>query len=109
MNQPTVLSLECPKLRAAMSDISLTQRWEVLRRSANPLTTHALADACGVSDGVAQHTLDLLVEAGVAKSRADALAWCVRLVGKNSNEWLGSLRSAMDDVARLRASGPSSS
>ena len=56
-----------------------------------------------------RQVLDLLVEAGVAKSRADALAWCVRLVGKNSNEWLGSLRSAMDDVARLRASGPSSS
>ena len=73
MNQPTVLSLECPKLRAAMSDISLTQRWEVLRRSANPLTTHALADACGVSDGVAQRTLDLLVEAGLAvRLRASA-------------------------------------
>src|SRR5215207_7066424 len=31
--------------------------------------------------------LDTLVAAGVARSRADALAWCVRLVGRNADEW----------------------
>ena len=50
--------------------------------------------------------LDTLVDAGVAKSRSDALAWCVKLVGKHSDEWLTQLRSAMEEVARVRESGP---
>jgi hypothetical protein len=50
--------------------------------------------------------LDTLVESGVARSRADALAWCVKLVGRNSEEWLGRLREAMESVERVRAEGP---
>ncbi len=50
--------------------------------------------------------LDTLVDAGVAKSRSDALAWCVKLVGKHSDEWLTQLRSAMEEVQRVRESGP---
>ena len=51
--------------------------------------------------------LDTLVDAGVARSRSEALAWCVRLVGEHAEEWLGELRSAMSAVDRLRAQGPS--
>jgi len=50
--------------------------------------------------------LDTLVEAGVARSRADALAWCVRLVGEHTDDWLGELREAMTSVQRLREQGP---
>jgi hypothetical protein len=50
--------------------------------------------------------LDTLVDAGVARSRSEALAWCVRLVGRNSDEWLGALRTALDDVAKVRGEGP---
>jgi hypothetical protein len=50
--------------------------------------------------------LDTLVDAGVARSRSEALAWCVKLVGRHSDEWLASLRSAMTEVERLRAAGP---
>lgn len=64
--EPVVLSLTCPKVRAAMADIAAMQRWEVLRRSTTPLSVHDLAVACGVSDGVAQRSVDLLVEAGLA-------------------------------------------
>lgn len=53
-----------------------------------------------------RQVLDTLVDAGVARSRSDALAWCVRLVGQNTDTWLGSLREAMGEVDRLRASGP---
>lgn len=53
-----------------------------------------------------RRVLDTLVEAGVARSRAHALAWCVRLVGRNSEEWLGDLREAMEAVAKVRSSGP---
>jgi hypothetical protein len=50
--------------------------------------------------------LDTLVAAGVARSRADALAWCVRLVGRNTGTWLDDLRTAMRDVERIRGEGP---
>jgi len=50
--------------------------------------------------------LDTLVEAGVARSRADALAWCVRLVGQHESDWLAELREAMNAVADVRAQGP---
>ena len=53
-----------------------------------------------------RRVLDTLVEAGVARSRADALAWCVKLVGRNTDEWLRELRDALQAVQRLRAEGP---
>lgn len=52
--------------------------------------------------------LDTLVEAGVARSRADALAWCVKLVGEHSADWLARLREAMTAVEEVRAQGPTS-
>jgi hypothetical protein len=53
-------------------------------------------------------TLDTLVAAGVARSRADALAWCVKLVGQNEEAWLGALKQALAQVDVLRAQGPAS-
>ena len=50
--------------------------------------------------------LDTLVAANVARSRADALAWCVRLVGQHTDDWLTGLRTAMEEVDRLRSAGP---
>lgn len=53
-----------------------------------------------------RQVLDTLVDAGVARSRSDALAWSVRLVGQHTEEWLGKLRDAMKAVDDLRAEGP---
>ena len=50
--------------------------------------------------------LDTLVDAGVARSRADALMWTVRLAGKHSEQWLTELREAMSKVDDLRSEGP---
>ncbi|HEX3425114.1 MAG TPA: hypothetical protein VHT30_03215 [Acidimicrobiales bacterium] len=52
--------------------------------------------------------LDTLIDAGVARSRSDALAWCVRLVGRNEAEWIADLRVAFEHVENVRAQGPSS-
>ena len=52
--------------------------------------------------------LDTLVDSGVARSRSDALAWAVRLVGQHADEWLTELREAMARVDELRTKGPSS-
>lgn len=53
-----------------------------------------------------RQVLDTLVDAGVARSRADALAWSVKLVGEHAEEWLAKLRDAMTAVDDLRAQGP---
>jgi Arc/MetJ-type ribon-helix-helix transcriptional regulator len=50
--------------------------------------------------------LDTLVDSGIARSRSDALAWAVRLVGEHADEWLADLREAMAKVDELRAKGP---
>jgi len=50
--------------------------------------------------------LDVLEDAGVARSRSEALAWCVRMVGANLDEWLRDLRTAFEHVERVRARGP---
>ncbi|HEY2060421.1 hypothetical protein [Amycolatopsis sp. NBC_01480] len=50
--------------------------------------------------------LDTLVDAGVARSRSEALVWAVRLVGEHADTWLADLREAMTKVDDLRAKGP---
>jgi hypothetical protein len=50
--------------------------------------------------------LDTLVDAGVARSRSDALAWCVRLTGEHADAWLAELRTALQRVEEVRAQGP---
>ena len=50
--------------------------------------------------------LDTLVDAGVARSRSDALAWCVRLVGTHEGDWLKDLDDALAAVRRVRKEGP---
>jgi hypothetical protein len=52
--------------------------------------------------------LDTLVDAGVARSRSEALAWCVRLVGENESAWIEKLRTALGSVEAVRGEGPKS-
>jgi len=53
-----------------------------------------------------RRVLDTLVDAGVARSRSEALAWSVRLVGEHADTWLAGLREAMTAVDKLRTEGP---
>ena len=53
-----------------------------------------------------RQTLDTLVGAGVARSRSDALAWCVRLVRDHEGEWIDQLRDALVAVEEARSTGP---
>jgi hypothetical protein len=50
--------------------------------------------------------LDTLVAGGVARSRSEALAWCVKLVGRHEADWLQDLREALTHVERARSEGP---
>jgi hypothetical protein len=53
-----------------------------------------------------RQVLDTFIDAGVARSRSEALAWCVRLVGKHQSEWIENLRDALTHVEKVRAQGP---
>jgi hypothetical protein len=70
------------------------------------LFTHLSAPVMTRLRQAERQVLDTLVDAGVARSRSDALAWCVRLVGQHSTDWLTDLRTAMSTVDDLRRRGP---
>jgi hypothetical protein len=53
-----------------------------------------------------REVLDTLLAAGVARSRSEALAWCVRFVGQRESTWLEELRTSIESVTRVRAEGP---
>ena len=53
-----------------------------------------------------RRVLDTLIDAGVARSRSEALAWCVRLVSQHQSDWISSLREALTNVEKVRGEGP---
>lgn len=80
--------------------------WGVQIGDRSALFTHLAVPAMTRLRQPQRQVLDTLVEAGVARSRADALAWCVKLVEQHSEEWLQELRDAMGQVQTVRAKGP---
>ena len=53
-----------------------------------------------------RQVLDTLIESGIARSRSEALNWCVKLVGSKADSWLADLRGAMEAVREVREAGP---
>jgi len=53
-----------------------------------------------------RRVLDTLIDAGVARSRSEALAWAVRLVAQHESDWIQELRDAMTTVEEVRSRGP---
>ena len=80
--------------------------WGVRLGGTEALFTHVAAPVMTRLRQPERQVLDTLVDAGVARSRSDALAWSVRLVGEHADEWLGQLRDAMAEVDKLRGEGP---
>jgi hypothetical protein len=80
--------------------------WGAVSGRSRLLFTHVAAPVMTRLRQPERQVLDTLVEAGVARSRADALAWCVRLVGEHTEDWLAQLREAMTSVQKLREQGP---
>jgi hypothetical protein len=80
--------------------------WGVRCGGTSELFTHLSAPVMTRLRQPERQVLDTLVDAGVARSRSEALAWCVRLVGEHTTEWLSDLREAMTKVDELRRQGP---
>lgn len=83
-----------------------TVSWGATCGESRSLFTHAAVPVMTRLRQPERRVLDTLVDAGVARSRSEALAWSVRLVGQHAEDWLGQLRTALTDVERLRADGP---
>jgi Arc/MetJ-type ribon-helix-helix transcriptional regulator len=81
--------------------------WGVRVGEREELWTHVSAPVMTRLRQPQRRVLDTLVESGVARSRSEALAWCVRLVGQHEADWLAELRGAMTHVDDVRAQGPS--
>jgi hypothetical protein len=80
--------------------------WGVRVGDRETLFTHLAAPVMTRLRQPERQVLDTLVDAGVARSRSEALAWCVRLVGERSDTWLAELREAMAQVEEVRKKGP---
>ena len=92
--------------RAAEHRFERKVSWGARIEGRTALFTHLAAPTMTRLRQPERRVLDTLIAAGVARSRADALAWCVRLVGEHTDDWLTRLRTAIDDVERIRADGP---
>jgi len=92
--------------REAQHRFDRTVSWAVTVGDRRVLFTHLAVPTMTRLRQPQRQVLDTLVEAGVARSRADALAWCVRLVGQHEEDWLSELRDAMKNVADVRERGP---
>ncbi len=92
--------------REAESRFDRKVSWGATIDERSALFTHLAAPVMTRLRQPQRRVLDTLVESGVARSRADALGWCVRLVGQHSEEWLSELRGAMENVKAVREQGP---
>jgi hypothetical protein len=80
--------------------------WGVECGGERALFTHVAAPVMTRLRQPERQVLDTLIAGGVARSRSDALAWCVRLVQQHTDDWLTELRESLEHVQRVRAQGP---
>ncbi len=80
--------------------------WGVECDETRALFTHVAAPVMTRLRQPERQVLDLLVAGGIARSRSDALGWCVRLVRRHSEEWLADLKDSLVHVEEVRRRGP---
>ncbi|WP_436773763.1 hypothetical protein [Yinghuangia sp. YIM S09857] len=80
--------------------------WGVVCGDHRALYTHVSVPVMTRLRQPERQVLDTLIAGGVARSRSEALAWCVRLVERNADTWLTELRESLEKVHRVRAAGP---
>ena len=83
-----------------------TVSWGTRCGEAREMFTHLAVPAMTRLRLPEREVLDALVDSGVARSRAHALAWCVKLVQQKQGEWLEELKSAVEQVGAVRQQGP---
>ncbi|WP_370618614.1 hypothetical protein [Mumia sp. Pv 4-285] len=94
--------------REAQHRFGRTVSWGVECDGEQALFTHLASPVMTRLRQPERQVLDTLIAAGVARSRSDALAWCVRLVQRHEDTWLDELRESLENVRRVREQGPGS-
>ncbi len=92
--------------REAQSRFGRTVSWGAACGDTRELFTHLSVPMMTRLRITERQILDALVDAGVARSRSHALAWCVRLVAKHQGDWVRELKDAVAKVEQVRATGP---
>lgn len=82
--------------------------WSVRCGDTRVIFTHLAAPAMTRLRMPERRVLDTLIDAGLARSRSEALQWCVKLVARHEKEWLDDLRQALEHVEAVRDQGPRS-
>lgn len=80
--------------------------WAVRCGETHQLFTHLAAPAMTRLRLAERQVLDTLIDSGVARSRSEALQWCVKLVARHQHDWLSELRDALEAVESVRERGP---
>ena len=80
--------------------------WGVRCGPVEQVFTHAAVPVMTRLRFAERKVLDTLIDAGVARSRSEAMAWCVTQVGQHQAEWIDRLRDAIEEVERIRNQGP---
>lgn len=92
--------------REAQHRFDRTVSWGVECDGTRALYTHLASPVMTRLRQPERQVLDTLIAGGVARSRSEALAWCVRLVEKHADTWLDELRESLENVQRVRQHGP---
>jgi hypothetical protein len=93
--------------REAESRFGRTVSWGVERDGATTLFTTQSSPVMTRLRLRERAVLTTLIDAGIARSRSEALAWCVKLVERHQADWLAELREALAGVEQVRVGGPS--
>lgn len=90
----------------AQATFGRTVSWGAIAGETRRLFTHLATPVMTRLRLPERGVLDTLIEGGIARSRSEALAWCVRLVAQNQAEWLADLQAALVNVRAVRTEGP---
>jgi hypothetical protein len=93
--------------REAESRFGRPVSWGVERAGATTLFTTQASPVMTRLRLRERAVLTTLIDAGIARSRSEALAWCVKLVERHQADWLAELREALAGVEQVRVGGPS--
>lgn len=93
--------------RRAESRFGRPVSWGVEREGATTLFTTQSSPVLTRLRLRERAVLTTLIDAGIARSRSEALAWCVKLVERHQADWLAELREALAGVEQVRVGGPS--
>jgi hypothetical protein len=92
--------------RSAEETFGRKVSWGTLADGARSVFTNIRTGVTAELALTERRVLDSLVAGGVASNRSDAVAWCIRLVGRHEADWLQDLDDAAASTRGVPAEQP---